>query len=363
MEGRSGTTDLQPRWRFPLLAIGIISLVVGTLAGLLRLGWAQAAVAAPYTGSHGVLMVAAFFGTLISLERAVALADWRAYLVPGAAALGGVTLLLQGSPAVIQTLFILAGAGLTLTSVEVYRRQPERHNIILVLGAASWLAASLALLLGASIDSILFWWMDFFVLTIAGERLELNRMRPASDRAISLFSLIVIITVISHIATTSGLVAQWIGYLGYGAIALWLLTWDIARHTARQQGLTRFMALCMLSGYLWLLLSALLCTGVITTPFLRDAQLHALFLGFVFSMVFGHAPIIFPAVTRLRIPYTPLFYIPLILLQVTLALRLYGDFTASPSWRTLGGVGNGLALALFLLLTVTTIIRFNLPRR
>lgn len=363
MANRSGTTDLQPHWRFPLLAVGIASLIVGTLAGLMRLGWPYAAVAAPYTGSHGVLMVAAFFGTLISLERAVALAQIRAYLVPTAAALGGIVVLLQGPQVLVHGLFILAGAGLTLTSIQVYRLQPERHNTILVLGAASWLAASVGLLFGLSIDTILFWWMDFFVLTIAGERLELNRMRPASGRAISLFTLIVVGTVISHVASAGGWIAQWAGYLGYGAVALWLLVWDIARHTVRQQGLTRFMALCMLSGYLWLLLSALLSTGVITSPFLRDAQLHALFLGFVFSMVFGHGPIIFPSVTRLSIPYTPLFYLPLLLLQATLALRLYGDFTGSLAWRTLGGVGNGLTLALFLLLMIATIIRFNLLRR
>ena len=46
---------------------------------------------------------------------------------------------------------------------------------------------------------------------------------------------------------------------------------------------------------------------------------------FVFAMVFGHAPIIFPAVLRVTVPYHPVFYAPLVLLQASLALRVAGD--------------------------------------
>ena len=42
-------------------------------------------------------------------------------------------------------------------------------------------------------------------------------------------------------------------------------------------------------------------------------------LGFVFSMVFGHAPIIFPAVLRVAVPYHPVFYVPLALLHALAA--------------------------------------------
>ena len=39
------------------------------------------------------------------------------------------------------------------------------------------------------------------------------------------------------------------------ALAAWLLRYDIARRNARQSGLTRYIALCLLSGYLWLALA------------------------------------------------------------------------------------------------------------
>ena len=39
-------------------------------------------------------------------------------------------------------------------------------------------------------------------------------------------------------------------------------------------------------------------------------------------MVFGHAPIIFPAVLRVAVPYHATFYLPLALLHASLAVRL-----------------------------------------
>jgi hypothetical protein len=67
------------------------------------------------------------------------------------------------------------------------------------------------------------------------------------------------------------------------------------------------MAVSMLSGYLWAGCAGamLIASAVETSVFGYDAVLHALLIGFVFSMVFGHALIILPAVARLRIAYTP----------------------------------------------------------
>jgi len=74
-----------------------------------------------------------------------------------------------------------------------------------------------------------------------------------------------------------------------------------------------------------------------------DAALHAVFVGFVFSMVFGHAPVIFPAVLRVAVPYHPSFYVPLALLHGSLAVRLAGDAAARYDWTRAGGLLNALA--------------------
>ena len=59
--------------RLPMLLLGMLALVVGVLAGLARLAVPVPVGAAAQAGSHGALMIAVFLGTVISLERAVAL--------------------------------------------------------------------------------------------------------------------------------------------------------------------------------------------------------------------------------------------------------------------------------------------------
>ena len=63
------------RLRYPLLLIALLTLLAATWAGLLRIGWLLPAPGS-LAASHGPLMVSGFLGTLIGLERAVALAAW-----------------------------------------------------------------------------------------------------------------------------------------------------------------------------------------------------------------------------------------------------------------------------------------------
>ena len=81
-------------------------------------------------------------------------------------------------------------------------------------------------------------------------------------------------------------------------------------------------------------------------------MLHSIFLGFVFSMIFGHAPVIIPAVLRIAVPYRPRFYAYLILLHGSLLLRVVGDLTLQPDLRRWGGLFNVVAVLLFLALTL-----------
>ncbi|MBI1818883.1 MAG: hypothetical protein HYR81_00955 [Nitrospirae bacterium] len=85
--------------------------------------------------------------------------------------------------------------------------------------------------------------------------------------------------------------------------------------------------------------------------------MHALFLGFAFSMIFGHAPIIFPAVTGLPISYHSRFYLHFILLQATLFLRIAGDLAGWTPGRQWGGLFNVFAVLLFLANTGYAVLR------
>ena len=352
-------SDLRPAARLPLLALGMLSLIGGVLAGLSRLAWEVPAAAVAATGWHGALMISAFFGAVISLERAVALARGWAYLAPAGAGLAGVVLLAGAPPMPAQILLIVASATLVAGSGQVLRRLVAPFTIVLGIGALCWLIGNLAWAATGVIAVAVPWWLAFLVLIIAGERLELTRFLPTPAAAQRFFFLIVG-TILAGALASFWVQGAGLRLFGAGLLALasWLLRYDIARLNARQRGLTRFIAICLLCGYGWLFLAGLfgLAGGFLPGHPWRDATLHALGLGFVFSMVLGHAPIIVPAVTRLKIPYHPAFYLPLLALHASLALRVVGGLVGDFALRREGGLANAIALLLFVAGMVTSVV-------
>lgn len=352
-------SDLKPAFRYPLLILGMLSLLVGTLAGIGRLGTVVPPIALQQAAFHGVLMIPAFFGTVIGLERAVAIGQRWAYLAPLLTGLGGGALIAGAPPAAGLVLIALGSLVFLAASLQVLRIQGVVHNWILFGGALALVIGNGLLLSGDAVHEVIYWWISFLVLTIAGERLELSRFVVQSGKtrmALALVSIIPLVgAAIGQLHAAAGV--RLFG-LGLAAIGVWLLLFDIARRTVRMRGLTRFTAVCMLAGYVWLLVSALLFVGM-ESPWGnigRDAPLHAFFLGFVFSMVIGHALIIFPAVTRLTIPYSPMFYLPLLLLQGSLILRMGGGLAGNAELLRFGGIANGIALAVFILTLAGQII-------
>jgi hypothetical protein len=353
--------DLPRPWRVPLLILGMLALGAGTLAGLIRIG-----VSAPLPGAasvldHGPLMIGAFFSTVISLERAVALGARWAYLAPLCAGLSGLALT-GGLPGAVAA--VLASAGsllLLLGSIQVYRRQRALHTLTLALGAAALCGGNALWLAGAGISTAVPSWISFLVLTIAGERLELSRFLPPSPVARQVFAAIVTVILVGALPIPDGLGAVRLLFpVGLFALALWLLRQDIARRTVHERALTRFIAVCLLTGYGWLAVGALCLLGaggVLPGTVGYDAGLHAVLLGFVFAMVFGHAPIIFPAILGVRLPYHPLLYLPLAVLHLSVALRLGATLAGLPTLRSAGGLLNAAALALFVAGTLASVIR------
>jgi hypothetical protein len=342
------------------MALGMAALLGALWGGLLRLGWELPAVRSSLAGFHGPLMVSGFLGTVIGMERAVALGRRWAYAAPLATGLGALALLI-GMPEGLGALLMTVGsAGLSIVFVAILRRQRALFTAVMALGAGAWLVGQLLWLIGWPIYQVVFWWVGFLVLTIAGERLELARLLRLSRASEAAFGAGVALFIggvaLTIVALDAGVRAAGLGLV---ALTLWLARQDIARRTVRQPGLTRFIALCLLSGYVWLGLGGLLAVfsgGVAAGP-RYDALLHALFLGFVFAMIFGHAPIIFPAVLGVRISFRPAFYAHLVLLHVTLLLRVAGDLLPSAPARQWGGLLNALALLLFFANTAYGVLR------
>lgn len=113
----------------------------------------------------------------------------------------------------------------------------------------------------------------------------------------------------------------------------------------------------MLSGYAWLGVSGLLWLifGAQSAGLIYDASLHTLFLGFVFSMIFGHAPIIFPAVLGIAMRMRGAFYFHLALLQLSLVFRVASDLLANRTAQHWGGLFNVIAILVFLANTIRTV--------
>jgi hypothetical protein len=346
--------------RAPLLAAALVALLAGLWAGLLRLGIDLPPLRSDLASLHGPLLVLGFLGTQIGLERAVAVhrrPPWP-YLAPIGAAAGS-TWLLVGLPATVgQVLFALGGIALCAVFLAVHRLDPTAHNAVMGLGAAAWAAGAIVWLVDDEVARAVPFLVAFLVLTIVGERLELSRMRRPTPlaraallAAIALFACGVLVTL------PDGELGVRLAGAGMLAQAAWLARNDVARRTIHMGGVTCYMAVALLAGYLWLAVAGVLWLhygALLGAGAAYDAMLHTVFLGFVFSMVFAHAPVIVPAVFGVALPYRRAMYAPLALLHVGLALRIFGDLAEDlTAWRW-GGVLDEAAILAFLATAVAT---------
>lgn len=332
------------------LALAVATgLLTGLAGGLARAGVAVPGGATwlgPAVAAHALLMVCAFMGTVIGIERAVAVRHPLAFAGPLASGAAGIAQLM-GAPAAAALLVAAASLAFVAVNIVVVRRQRAAHTALLLVGALAWTVGSLWHVLDRGAGAVVPLWLGFLVLTIAAERLEMTRLMRR--RAGAAPALAVILAALLAGALLSGLDAATGGVL-YGlslaALAVWLVMFDIARRTVRAQGLSRYMAVCLLLGYGWLFVAGLAWAATALGAPWRDAALHGLALGFVFSMMLGHAPVILPAIARVKVLFGTAFYLPLLLLHASLLLRLaagHGD----PRALAAGAAGNALAIAAF----------------
>ncbi len=332
-----------------------LALLVGIDAGLSLLDAWPPFPSGRLGDVHGILMVLGFVGTLIALERAVALGTPVGYVAPVLLGAGGLLLLPARTGELGALLLVLGALALCLLYVPLWRRQRDDAVLLSALGAVSLLGGALLWRGGADMSQTVPWLAGFVILTIAGERLELARivMPPTAGR-----DLVLLGSALAVAITTSTLFPA-VGSPMLGLVLLglagWLVAHDVSRRTVRSSGLPRFAACCMLAGQAWLVVAGAiwLVGGARLDGRPYDAVVHAVFLGFTISMIMAHAPSILPAVTRVPLPYRPVMYAPWVLLQLTLVLRVWGgDAMGSELARRVGGAGNAVALLLFLVVAV-----------
>lgn len=346
--------------RVALLLPAGIALLAGLDAALMLLDLPAPVRIDRLPEVHGMLMVLGFVGTLIAVERAVALRRLLGFLAPALLGLGALVLVSPAPLTIGRGLLVAGAAALVGLYVPLWRRQRDDAVLVQALGAVLALGAAVLWLGGAAVPALAPWLVGFVVLTIAGERLELARIAMAASAGSTL--------VLLASGLLTGVVAALLwpragtALLGAALLALtgWLAAHDVARRTIHTTGLTRYMAGCMLAGYCWLgVAGAIWLLGGPALDGVRyDAVLHAVFLGFTLSMIMAHAPVILPAVLRRPLPYHPVLVAPALLLHASLALRLWvGDALGSHGAWVTGGVLNIVAVLSFLAVAVGLTVR------
>lgn len=332
------------------------ALLIGLNAGLQLLGADAPLKVDRFPQIHGMLLVLSFVGTVIALERSVALNKALGYTSPALLGIAGLLLISPLDLWVGKTVMLAGTIAMTLVYIPLWRRQYDNVVLIQILGSVGAVAAAALWLRVPNIPVLLPFLAAFVVLTIAGERLELARIGISSLTAEPLLLAASFALLASATAT---LLWPGAGYPLFGltllALVAWLVVYDAARKTIRSQGLPRYIAACLLAGYGWLAVA-----GAVLAMHERplaggayDVAIHTVFLGFTISMIMAHAPVILPAVLRKPLPYTSGFWLPAGLLHLSLAIRLgIGVGAGSQGAWVAGGVLNVVSILLFAVMAI-----------
>ncbi len=322
-------------------------LVLALWSAVGRVGWEMpiSIIAA----KHGYLMVSGLLGTLISLERTLIIKEKWWLSIPVLSFLSaGLVLAEQSNYGFF--LQILGAILLSILYVIQWFQYKEVFLLGLSLGSLSWMISGAVLLLGNGFPAASIWYLLFLLFTIASERLELSKFiyTPpwANNILLILFSLLILV---------QGFPFHWgsnhISGILIAAIGFWLIQFDIVKINLKKGGFFFYTGSTLFAGYIWLMLSGVLMALPLTTFYHYDAVLHSFFIGFVFSMLFAHAPIIFPALLKIKErPFTKFFYLPVVLTHILLLARLYADYSANWNLRKWIGLFQVMVIAVFIVM-------------
>lgn len=347
------------RLRLPLMLFAFTNLLIGMMAGLIRIGWnfSMSSIAI----HHGAIMVGGFLGTLILLEKVIPLKKKILMALPVVNAFS-LIMIVPGFYYIGQILLVIGAVGLLVVFIVYFRKQPGDLSIMLMIaGACCQLIGHIVLIRKEFYPLVFPWWMGFILFVIVGERVELSKFLPVTQRNKYLLVSFLILFLIGIVLPFHG-PGKYLSGISLIFIALWLLRHDIISIGIKKEGLTKFSAAALMAGCLSLTLTGVFLISLPDLPFAYDAIVHTFFLGFGFSMIFAHGPIILPGVLGLNVkPYHPLLYIPLAAMILSLILRLLGDTMVLPyivrQWS--GWVSAASIIVYFMLLLSITVSKLR----
>ncbi len=326
-----------------ILPFVFISLLTGIFTGWFRVGWNF-----PFTlpaGEHGALMIGSFIGTLICLERSVSYPNKIALIVPILNALSIIFFLLS-MPKIAYMFLLLGAAGLATIYYLLYIKHKSIHILIMLAGALCYFIGNALLVNTSFYPASVMWWVAFLFFTITGERLELSRFVMNKNVFVKQLVLLILLGIF-----VLGIILPFYSFGGYAVAlsligsAIWLFKYDMAKHSLKKPGQSFYSGLLLITGYVWLIVTGLFFAIGSYYGSYYDASIHSFFIGFVFLMIFAHAPVILPAVLKLNISlFGKTLYIWYIFLNLTLILRILCIFPEIAPLKAWAGMLNGLAI-------------------
>ncbi len=313
-----------------ILILVPILLITALYSAAGRVGWVMPIPI--IAAQHGFLMVSGLFATLISFERTLILKQ-RWWLIIPLLSTASVVLVLTGMGAIGFGCQFLGAALLTLLYIRQWLQYREVFLLVLALSGLAWAASALVLLLGNTFPAATTWYILFLLYTIAAERLELSKFIATPPWAKPLLLVLFVLLFVTQAVPfhwgsnhITGLLLAGVGY--------WLLQFDIVKVNLKKDGFFYYTGSTLFVGYIWLMICGVLMALPLRTFYHYDAVLHSFFIGFTFSMLYAHAPIIFPALIGIsKRPFHKLLYVPVWLTHALLLLRLYADYSSDWNLR------------------------------
>jgi hypothetical protein len=339
--------------RLPFVILAMLSLIAGLLAGLHRIGWNLSL--GGISPNHGSIMVGGFLGTLITLEKIIPLKRNILYAVPVVSG-ASVVLFFIGQPIYSIVSLVLASAGLSIIFFIYWIREKSSIYFLMLTGAICWLTGNILLIIHNFYPISLPWWMAFVLLIITAERMELMKFLPVSTNQKLIFIGMLLAFVIGCLISFHG-IGSYLAALSLAGSSIWLMRHDVIALNLKKKDLPRYVGVALLSGYFALLVSGIFLPLLTEQPLGYDILVHSFFIGFVFSMIFAHGPIILPGVLGLTAkPYHQIFFVWLALLHGSWIIRAISDITLDMQLRKLAGLISAIAIiGYFLSLAVVTI--------
>jgi len=317
-----------------MLPVGFIFLIGAILTGLWRISLIRGTLNLPplpeWLPPHGHLILGGFLALLIMWERMIALNIPFLFWIPYAYALSAALLHTQNR--FVQFVHILSITGWVLhrfLAARIYHHWQKpalESGGLIVLSAAMWAPGGLAAGPVAALAGF-----SFALGSILAERLELGlkfkkRLALRASECLILWYCLL-------------LIALWFSVPGISMLGVTLLLLLVITaasdlnlkssfHLNGPSELHRFLGVGLKTAYLWLGLSAMamIFWSHLPPASNKDIVIHLMGLGFVFSMMLAHAPLIMPAALRLLPPERPQWIWFLVFQSATL-IRIAGDIS------------------------------------